>query len=228
MHQPEICPPGHTCEVPENTGVCDNGKYAYESIACMDCPKGYYCTEGFQEICANGMKADTTGLSECELCPEGYNCADPKNPFICDEGTIPSQDHMLCYDCETGYFCTGGKSFECNAGTYCDKTGMTEPIECPFGHYCTGGSQKEECGKGKYSKKGSSQCEACNPGQLCEETVKEKPDWCPVGYHCFDPTQKVACPPGTLGTKYNLTECEDCPKGTNCDNPSEERMLLCI
>ena len=99
MSEPELCPEGHTCEVPENTGLCQNGTYAFDSIACLDCSKGYFCTKGRQEICANGMKADLTGLIECQECPEGYNCADPVNPFLCQDGKIPSKDKLKCNDC---------------------------------------------------------------------------------------------------------------------------------
>ena len=222
MSEPDICPAGYNCAIPENTAVCENGTYAYESIACHQCSKGFYCTGGFEFVCANGTRADATGLSECLPCPDGNNCADPKNPFVCENGTIPSGDRLSCVKCEVGHICTQGKQTSCKNGTYCDTEAMFEPIVCPFGHFCTGGNHKEECGKGKYSTKGSSSCEDCKPGQQCEETVQEKPNWCPKGYHCNVPSQKVACPPGTLAIKYNLTKCEDCPVGANCDNPNEE------
>ena len=223
MAQYDICPEGHNCEVPENTAVCVDGTFAYESIACHECTVGNYCTGGLEPVaCESGTRADTTGLSECQPCPDGYNCADPKNPYICEDGTIPSEDQLSCMNCTIGNVCTEGKQTRCEIGTYCDTEAMSEPVICPFGHYCTGGSHKDECGKGKYSTKGSGACEDCIPGQQCEETVLEKPSWCPVGYHCNIPSQKEKCPPGTMGTKYNLTECEECPVGANCENSSEE------
>ena len=155
MSEPDICPAGYNCAIPENTAVCENGTYAYESIACHQCSIGHFCLNGFQEICAEGKKANTTGLSECESCPDGHNCADPKNPFICGNGTIPSDDKLSCVDCDIGHVCTHGKQIECEQGTYCDKKAMSESIVCPFGHFCLGGSHKRECGKGKYSMKGS-------------------------------------------------------------------------
>ena len=222
MSEPGKCDKGYNCEVPENTVVCANGKFAYDSIACHQCPKGYYCTGGLKYACRSGKKADTTGLSECQSCPDGYNCYDPKNPYICENGTIPSDDQRSCIKCAIGNVCTLGKQTPCENGTYCDKEAMSESIVCPFGHYCTGGNHKAECGKGKYSMKGSDACEDCIPGQQCEETVQEKPYWCPIGYHCNIPSQKEECPPGKLGTKYNLTECEECPVGENCENSSKE------
>ena len=224
--KPDDCEPGFNCEVPENTFVCENGTYAYESIACHECPKGSFCTNGLPEVCRNGLKADLAGLSECERCPDGYNCADPKSPYICENGTIPSDDHLLCVDCTAGNFCALGKQTSCKNGTYCDTDAMSESVVCPSGHFCLGGSHKEECGKGKFSKKGSSACEDCIPGQECEGTAQEKPFWCPIGYHCENPSEKQACQPGTMGTKHNLTKCEECPTGKNCENPSKEWWLL--
>ena len=226
MSEPDICPEGHNCEVPENTAVCENGTYAVESIACYHCPMGSFCIDGLEYVCDPGTRADTSGLSECQSCSDGYNCADPKNPFICENGTIPSDDKLSCVDCEVGHICKQGIQIRCEKGSYCDTPAMSEPIVCPVGHFCTGGSHKEECGKGHFSTKSSSACEDCIPGQQCEETVQEKPNWCPIGYHCNNPSKIEACPPGTLATKYNLTKCEECPIGANCDNPSKERWLL--
>ena len=48
MSQPEICPTGHNCEFPENTGVCESGTYAFESNACHPCPIGYLCADGLK------------------------------------------------------------------------------------------------------------------------------------------------------------------------------------
>jgi len=144
-----VCPKGSYC--PEGSSVpsrCPEGTYndrtALTNSSCITCTAGFYCSsKGLEQvsgpctagyICTGGatLPAPSVGDSWGSICPIGSYC--PAGSFSatpCPPGTYSNQLGLTnATDCTS-----------CDAGYYCNATGLTAPQGlCSAGYYCSGGA----------------------------------------------------------------------------------------
>ena len=94
------CDPGKYCSGTNLTAVsgdCDPGYYclggAYipdpiDNVTGNICPLYHYCSGGTDvaQLCEQGMFANNTGMSACDLCIAGHLCYPGEAPRICPQG----------------------------------------------------------------------------------------------------------------------------------------------
>ncbi|CEM28618.1 unnamed protein product [Vitrella brassicaformis CCMP3155] len=179
-----LCPKGHYCGVGTSTGTqfpCDAGRFnnvtgAYKTTECQQCPPGKYC--------------DTSGLEEpTGDCDPGYYCQQGS------ESATPTGN-----ECAAGTYCPAGTPdfVPCDAGYFCNDTGLASPTDiCDGGYYC------EEGAKGRTSAEDSGNVIPCPAGSYCEPGS----------------TFHRLCPNGTFSSATNQDErsdCQDCMPGKYC------------
>lgn len=145
---------------------------AYIASNCTPCPTGTYSAEG---------------SGSCSTIPEGFY-VDPTS-----KKTV---------QCPPGSRCTGGKKFECDAGTYCPP-GTTCTVNC------------NTCASGTYSLPGQAECSTtCPAGYRCEGSSTTK---CLGGTYSTQGSGKCTeCPANTYSTAEGATSlatCLTCPAG---------------
>lgn len=156
----DICPAGFYCLNGELTDRCPEGYYCPEGTGndWQACPFGTYNND-------TGLKM----RDECKTCPGGRYCNNiPSiNPAgLCDPGyfcefgedrprptggntTYGINGSCLLSGIETGkggictlgHYCPAGTTvpLPCGAGTYSNRTGLSQCLECPAGYYCEPG-----------------------------------------------------------------------------------------
>lgn len=188
---------------------------------------GYFCPIG--SVYGNG----TTKLGGiANLCPSGAFCpSGSAAPVLCPVGK---------YSATEGLKDASGCQL-CDAGSYCDEAGLTEPaglIEhgyysglgvitprphnttCPAGHHCPrGSSSPNKCAVGTYAHViGLSSCLPCPAGFYCRKGTII-PVVCPKGHICPEFTgngTSLPCPAGYWSNKTQqkqLTDCLPIPPG---------------
>ena len=204
-----LCPLGHFCKDGESF-VCDGGHYGGStglmSSACSGlCRAGYYCPPGS----VSDSKYDCGGVDR--YCPPGS-----ESPLFVPDGFISgpfSANETLrstIEACPLGYYCTGGVSYPCPAGSFGNSTGLSTPAcsgLCPIGFYCPEGSSSPDmypCPSGRYGSEMGLSDSSCT-------------DMCSPGFYC---------PPGS--TNSTFLECGNptvyCPSGSSSPLPVPEEL----
>lgn len=185
---PEPCTNGYECPAGSSLpSKCEAGQFCEVTstspnvITKIDCPQGYYCTQGTTEpvacdepsaiLCPTNSKFEggqsTTcdagyylSGSACKYCDRGYVClagAEVSNPTDGVEG----------YICPRGHYCDPRISVTevaCPAGTYNPYTGkgyLSDCLSVPEGTYqsSTGQPNYINCGTGATSSEGATKCD---------------------------------------------------------------------
>jgi hypothetical protein len=210
-----------------NCTTCPAGSYCTQKsiVITGQCSPGYYCPAGStgptQVPCDPGTYRSISGgmnASSCAACETGYYCiSGTSTPSICPRGSYCLVNTVTPIPCPRGTYgnSTGLKQVtdcnDCDAGTYCDSPGQTQPTgPCDPGFYCTGKSITSAplgglCPAGGYCPTGSriptacaagtfnnvtggtsqSSCQSCPPGYYCSGTNNPSPSGqCSAGYYC--------------------------------------------
>lgn len=197
--------------------ICEAGSSL--STGTSTCPAGGYCQPGFpsQRACPPGTYNPDTGakdITQCGKCDAGYYCLGDETAYgenscaagyYCEVGSYWEKQAIT----SPGYISAAASSSEtkcaigtynrlyaqsictnCDAGYYCDSTGMTEPIQCPIGNYCTTTvSTYTNCPVGTFNPriglKASANCLYCTAGKYCLSAGISTPTGlCDPGYYC--------------------------------------------
>lgn len=137
----QSCPPGEYsdgtgftyCKVCQAGQFSNNGKDQYGSTGCMECPAGYYSTEG---------------SSGCTSCPAGHFTNSPSGATTCTPASIGyyvgatnanSLPHLQQYECPIGSYTSTPGQAHCtscppNTSTHDTRsTSLSDCISCPYG-----------------------------------------------------------------------------------------------
>ena len=249
-----VCPRGYYCPegtAQENDYPCPSGTYGRftglgDVSECTPCsPRRYceepgrtsaglFCSAGYFCVLGANSSTPTDGTTGDE-CPPGHHCVQGTSvPSDCPRGTYAATGGRIsaadCTDCDAGKFCNGTGLIEptdlCSPGFYCDG-GADTPTQrdCPQGNFCPRGSTSPTpCLGGTYmlSTKAST-CDVCPEGFYCTPQTGIDPVVCPAGFYCplgtgFD---WRGCPPGTYGNDVGLvsaSNCTQCDGGEYCDS----------
>ena len=170
------------------------------------CPVGHYCSDGESRLCDGGHFGNSTGLSSSSCtgsCRSGYFCppgsvSDTENecggvdrycppgsdsPSYVPDGFVSGPSYVnetirsTIESCPLGFYCTGGESRPCSAGSFGNSTVLTSPScsgLCPIGFYCSEGTSQPDsypCPSGRYGSElglfNSSCSGSCSPGFYC-------------------------------------------------------------
>ena len=151
-------------------------------------------------------------------------------------------------ECERGFYCPAASVTPtiCEAGSYCDETGLRSAKACPAGKYSlTSGAMTEadcqaQCEEG-LQHTGSS-CDVCLAGKYCAKGATSAPEFvgkpgavlveaCPAGHYC--PQQSAApilCDAGTINDQENsgnIQACNFCPTGWVCPFQNDTASVPC-
>ena len=188
------------------------------------CELGDSCVQ-----CKHGSYNAKKGIPACHPCPKGY---------FCDKTS--TSDYSIC---PAGSYCPLGDTttdvinkYDCPAGTYSSKTGLSDASECT------------PCDPGKYCLAGSTAVTGnCDPGYVCPRSAEvatptgpfgfdpvvtatyNKPGPCPVGHYC--PTASsypIPCPEGTYQDLTQQQTCKDCPAGHYCDETGIDNSTILL
>eukprot|EP00704_Kipferlia_bialata_P000894 g894.t1 len=212
----DTCPAGYYCtEGTEDPVICPAGSYCPAGTEGSEeylCPAGTFSSStGLESVddctpCTAGSYCSGTGNSavtgDCAIgyyCPAGQSQADPV-AYVCPKGSYclaGSATHTLC---PIGtYRATTGAQMEsqctsCDAGHYCDTSGMTAVgPDCTGGYYCLGGATTgsptdgttgDRCGVGMQCPEGSTGEVACDGGSYNPTVGQAECLTCPPGYYC--------------------------------------------
>jgi len=217
------CPAGSFCPPGTITGgPCPAGSYCpLGTVNPVPCTVGHYCPEGSSTplACPPGTYNNSTerySLTQCLPCPSGKFCGSATSiPELCPIGT----------------YCIGGNTHAggsipptpCDAGYYCDTTGMNAPTPCPRGTYST-----------TISAISMTTCISCAPG-LYSSSIGQKSctGICQIGTYCPGSTQcYIYTPPqGGSGRAVSIpiggSNPIQCPVGTYCDTTNMSVPKLC-
>ncbi|CAM5128032.1 unnamed protein product, partial [Natator depressus] len=217
------CPPGSLLPTPCPPGTYSNVSGLKSLKQCLDCPPGLYCDGTNSQAPTGPCKPGyfCTGAAKTALqhvAMEGYySLAGAFRPEPCPLGSFqPVLGQSLCR--------------ECPEGTFCNQTGLAEPVTCPKGHYCPARSILPlPCPAGTYTDilgaMGTGSCKPCPAGMYCSTAGLATPEGlCQPGYYCAqgsNSTSPVGLPFGDLclagyycpaGTKHPREM--PCPAGT--------------
>ena len=125
-------------------------------------------------------------------------------------------------ECEAGHFCPAGASSStaCAAGTYSDRTKLSEQShckECEPGYFCTGGesASTQQCQQGYACPGGASS--ATPSGVYSKTNTPRNNGQCPKGHYCPTGTDiPKPCERGKYQPSEGQHECLDCPEGKYC------------
>ena len=170
------------------------------------CPVGHFCSDGESRLCDGGHFGNSTGLSSSScsgLCRSGYFCppgsvSDTEHecggvdrycppgsdsPSYVPDGFVSGPSYVnetirsTIESCPLGFYCTGGESRPCPAGSFGNSTVLTSPScsgLCPIGFYCPEGTSQPDsypCPSGRYGGElglfNSSCSGSCSPGFYC-------------------------------------------------------------
>eukprot|EP00943_MAST-04B_sp_MAST-4B-sp1_P006186 g6186.t1 len=253
---PARCAPGTFGNVEGGTnatyscpGICPAGRFGRDSgkteefNACLDCPRGYFCTGGSIEnkkACPGGTygpypKQKTLQVACNKTCSIGRYGNFPGQydpniacPNVCDAGkygikkehTYPSSKMSSCNYCEPGYYCSKD-----------DELKPPQRQECPSGRFATDAldvrdtmekSCANKCPLGKFGDA---------TGQIYEDQACPKK--CANGTHghiAGQTTQIKACKDCDTG-KYQdqagQPRCKECPEGKYQNNRKQITCIQC-
>ena len=249
VSKPMMCNAGYFCDGASITGqekLCPEGHFCSDgTLDPVPCPVGTYGN-------VTGLKSK----SECISCPSGFFCPSegivvPTLPcdagFFCNNGSTNSQQTS----CPKGFYCPRGTTFPlpcpggtysdtpglallsqcraCQAGMYCNQTGLTEPSGvCESGFFCPSDAKVNvpnpaafKCPIGFHCPAGASAPKPCLPGFFTNFTHSSECIICPDGYFCVpidssanQTTGYFLCPKGfycPIGTGADMSKC---PPGT--------------
>ena len=200
----------------------------------LECPTGFYCTEGTKlpTACPDGKYSLRGAESEdnCTDCREGYYCVRyttssamvicPKGyycpygvdaPIPCPKGTFNNAEKKTSSD-----FCN-----DCPAGTACDVTGISDYKRklCPPGYYCERGSfSPAACPPGSF--RPLMGAGALGPQTYTVTTAgggSSSCYFCVPGYYC--PTKATVVPelcPAGYYCEEGADQPQSCPPGYYC------------
>ncbi|KAE9043578.1 hypothetical protein PR001_g5732 [Phytophthora rubi] len=131
------CPLGSFCSPDEALGgsrLCPGGTFGnatgLASAACSGpCSAGFYCPRG--STSATQLPCGSVDV----FCPLGSALPTPVSPGYYTVGGLRR--------CEPGHYCVDGERYECPAGTFGDRAGLTTSEcsgPCSAGYYCLEGS----------------------------------------------------------------------------------------
>ncbi|XP_039352866.1 signal peptide, CUB and EGF-like domain-containing protein 3 [Mauremys reevesii] len=177
------CPPGSLLPTPCPPGTYSNVSGLRSLKQCLDCPPGLYCDGTNSQAPTGPCKPGyfCTGAAKTALqhvAMEGhYSLAGAFRPEPCPPGSFqPVLGQSLCR--------------ECPEGTFCNQTGLAEPVTCPKGHYCPARSILPlPCPVGTYTDilgaMGTGSCKPCMAGMYCSTAGLPMPEGlCQPGYYC--------------------------------------------
>ncbi|PIK48634.1 putative multiple epidermal growth factor-like domains protein 11, partial [Apostichopus japonicus] len=201
---PTVCPAGSYCPMGTEFGtqyLCPEGTFSnrtslYNDTQCEPCEPGMYCMgEGNtapSDVCAAGHyctqgadSATPTDGTTGDICPPGRYCEPGSiTGDKCPKGSYSNQTGLtIAPEC-----------WNCTAGYYCGRTGLTkESGPCWAGYYCSGSSEEaapvgmpygDVCWPGHYCPNGTDIPDPCPPGTFLDISGAEEEDDC------------IACTPG--------------------------------
>ncbi|CAM4684012.1 unnamed protein product, partial [Lepidochelys olivacea] len=231
------CPPGSLLPTPCPPGTYSNVSGLKSLKQCLDCPPGLYCDGTNSQAPTGPCKPGyfCTGAAKTALqhvAMEGhYSLAGAFRPEPCPLGSFqPVLGQSLCR--------------ECPEGTFCNQTGLAEPVTCPKGHYCPARSILPlPCPAGTYmdilGAMGTGSCKPCPAGMYCSTAGLATPEGlCQPGYYCAqgsNSTSPVGLPFGDLclagyycpaGTKHPREM--PCPAGTWNERRGAQDASWCL
>lgn len=134
------CPDGYLCK-----GGAVHPSVMDEVTVAL-CPPGntckYHVSNPTQVACQPGTYQNMKGQIKCNVCRDGFDC--------------PDKGMAIPNPCPEGYYCIGGKTTKCPAGTYNSLKYAAKITDCP----------------------------ACPPGKYCEIGSKAFTGYCDAGYVC--------------------------------------------
>ncbi|CAM5172040.1 unnamed protein product, partial [Eretmochelys imbricata] len=231
------CPPGSLLPTPCPPGTYSNVSGLKSLKQCLDCPPGLYCDGTNSQAPTGPCKPGyfCTGAAKTALqhvAMEGhYSLAGAFRPEPCPLGSFqPVLGQSLCR--------------ECPEGTFCNQTGLAEPVTCSKGHYCPARSILPlPCPAGTYmdilGAMGTGSCKPCPAGMYCSTAGLATPEGlCQPGYYCAqgsNSTSPVGLPFGDLclagyycpaGTKHPREM--PCPAGTWNERRGAQDASWCL
>ncbi|CAM4687297.1 unnamed protein product, partial [Caretta caretta] len=231
------CPPGSLLPTPCPPGTYSNVSGLKSLKQCLDCPPGLYCDGTNSQAPTGPCKPGyfCTGAAKTALqhvAMEGhYSLAGAFRPEPCPLGSFqPVLGQSLCK--------------ECPEGTFCNQTGLAEPVTCPKGHYCPARSILPlPCPAGTYmdilGAMETGSCKPCPAGMYCSTAGLATPEGlCQPGYYCAqgsNSTSPVGLPFGDLclagyycpaGTKHPREM--PCPAGTWNERRGAQDASWCL
>ena len=171
-----ICPVGHFCSDGESR-LCDGGHFGnstgLSSSSCTgSCRSGYFCPPGS----VSDTEHECGGVDR--YCPPGSDSPSyVPDGFVSGPSYVNETIRSTIESCPLGFYCTGGESRPCPAGSFGNSTVLTSPScssQCPIGFYCPEGTSQPDsypCPSGRYGSElglfNSSCSGSCSPGFYC-------------------------------------------------------------
>jgi hypothetical protein len=203
------CPPSHyrptDGEILTVGGVLYEAGLNFSSNQCIDCPEGFYCSDGFKLDCGTGTNVATycpAMSAQAKYAQLGFYTIDSYNNSECpgdcsDSDAAFHKAHRIAeLECPAGYECSNGVLQPCREGTYCPKPGMSsgdsckevegffcpEPgmsskVTCPLGTQCSSGEAAIACSLDQIGKDGI--CSSC-PDTSKQYVLENECVTCPV------------------------------------------------
>ncbi|KAL8012133.1 putative tyrosine-protein kinase ephrin type A/B receptor [Plasmopara halstedii] len=235
-----LCPAGKSCTDGIKTIPCPTGSYCPYSVGEVPCPPGTFNgAQGKENLedcrpCDAGKLCNRTGIIDLGGydCPSGHFChRGSTEPSPCPDGTYRAfaggkspEDCLLCIE---GSFCRAGAAqpIVCDATSYCP-AGSGSPVSCPGGSYCPYNSTAPfTCPEGYFCSPGVALPSICTLGHYCPRATQAQIP-CPLGFrgratpldgaYISLYTSCEACSPGTFGSDFNRTRCDQCLEGFVC------------
>ena len=241
---PGFCVPSDLCN---NKGHCLPGEshcrcnLGHDQSDCSSCHEHYYSVHR-QELQVQDCKACPGDVAGGKVCYGRGTCFDDAMAKSLQQGSTAAwmaigngscnctEAHFHGTDEDGRSACMDG---HCPAGT--------EEVDgncssCAGGSFSAGGGLCQECGAGKFSRRGSTNCSSCAAGSVSRTWGSSTCEFCPAGTYESENQFCNACPRGTISregsaacspceagrfTRESRT-CEQCPGGTISVNGSSE------
>ena len=166
-----MCPVGKWSEEGATScDVCAAGKIQASETSCMNCPEGYFSSEGDSQCteCASG-KFSSVGSAACADCPGGKYAQEGSSGCVdCASGKFSRSGDMSCTDCTAGTYSISGSSSctTCPDGWAQSSMGATACYKCTAGYFSYPPSNGcPACPAGKFSNAEAKFCSDCEVGQ---------------------------------------------------------------
>jgi len=201
------CNAGYTVDSETQCTACASGKYKTSTIECTDCEPG--------KQYSGKAGAD---FMVCQSCTPGKYAA--------------SAGSFTCVDCEVGYYQNESAQMSCklcDEGKYQDIKGSSACLSCASGKTLAfkGGdsvSLCSQCGMGKFSGPGASECEVCPENQ--NSTIGSSICLlCAAGKY-WDNVLCLECRDGTYKNTEGSSECLICSHGRALTEKWQECSFL--
>ena len=236
------CQPGYYCmqgsTVPNPPGsICSAGFYCPSgSNEPQPCPRGSYNPDFRQTSLADCLPCDAGHYCEAPnssaptgLCMAGYYCTVNSSAFspdwlLCPAGHFCVDGAAQPEPCPTGSFSNSSglaqasECLLCTEGTYCNDTGLTEPVgDCFSRYFCPDGSSSptaRPCPVGSYCPQGSADPLPCEDGTYANVPLLDRCLSCPAGSYCVFQNRTELCPAGFYCPNGTGADFLPCPRGT--------------